>query len=53
MNWRDKKCSWKTLVDDILVDFKDTGYEDADWTNLAEDRDWCQILVNIATNLQV
>jgi hypothetical protein len=39
--------------DDIRINFEETGYEDADWIHLAQDRIQWRILVNTAMNLQV
>jgi hypothetical protein len=32
---------------------RETGWDDMDWINLAQDRDWWRALVNTALNFQV
>jgi predicted small integral membrane protein len=41
---------WK---DNIKMDLRETAFGDVDWTHLAQDRDWWQIVVNMVMNLQV
>jgi hypothetical protein len=44
------RCRWE---DNIKMDLRETGFEDVDWINLAQDRDRWQALVNTVMNLQV
>jgi hypothetical protein len=39
--------------DGIRMDLRQTGWEDVEWIQLAEDRDWWQALVNTVINLWV
>jgi hypothetical protein len=40
-------------VDNIKMDFGETGWRGVDWIGLAQDRDKWRALVNAAMNLQV
>jgi hypothetical protein len=40
-------------VDNIKTDLRDTGWEEMDWIDLAEDRDRWRALVNTVMNLRV
>jgi hypothetical protein len=40
-------------VDEIRMDLGETGWEDVEWLQLAQDRDQWQALVNVAMNLRV
>jgi hypothetical protein len=40
-------------VDNIKIDFRETGWDVMDWIDLAEDRDQWRALVNTTMNLQV
>jgi len=39
--------------EDITMDMQDMGQESMDWTDMAQDRDRWQALVDAVTNLQV
>jgi hypothetical protein len=41
---------WK---DGIRMDLREIGWGSVEWIHLAQDRDWCQALVNMVMNLQV
>jgi hypothetical protein len=38
-------------VDNIRIDLRETGWDDMDWIDLAQDRDQCRALVNTVLNL--
>jgi hypothetical protein len=40
-------------VDNIKIDFKETGWDGVDWMELAQDRDQWRALVNTVMNLWV
>jgi hypothetical protein len=40
-------------VDNIKIDLRETGWDDMDWIDLAQDRDQWRALVNMAINLRV
>jgi hypothetical protein len=40
-------------VDNIKMDFKETGWDGGDWIDLAEDRDQWRAVVNAVMNLRV
>jgi hypothetical protein len=40
-------------VDNIKLDLIETGFDDMDWIDLAQDRDQCRALVNTEMNLWV
>jgi hypothetical protein len=44
------RCRW---VDNIKTDLGEIGWGDADWIDLARDRDKWRALVNVVMNLQV
>jgi hypothetical protein len=35
------------------MDLQKVGWAGTDWTDQAQDRDRCQVLVNVVTNLEV
>jgi hypothetical protein len=35
------------------VDLKETGFEDADWIHLDQNRDQCRVTVNLAVDFPV
>jgi hypothetical protein len=37
----------------MTSDFRETGWDDMDWTDLAQDRDQLRVLVNTVVNLRV
>jgi len=39
--------------DNIIVDFREIGWEGVDWIHLAKDKDQCQTLVNKVMKLRV
>jgi hypothetical protein len=39
-------------VDNIKIDLRDIGWDDMDWTDLAQDRDQWKALVNTVMNLR-
>jgi hypothetical protein len=40
-------------VDNIKMDFREIGWDDVDWIDMAQDRDQWRILVNTVLNLRV
>jgi hypothetical protein len=44
------RCRWE---DNIKMDFREIGFGDVDWINLAQDRDRWRALVNTVMNLRV
>jgi hypothetical protein len=40
-------------VDNIKMDFRENGWDDMDWIDLAQDRDKWKALVNTVMNLRV
>jgi hypothetical protein len=40
-------------VDNIKIDLRETGWDDMDWIDLAQDRDQWNALVNTVTNFRV
>jgi hypothetical protein len=40
-------------VDNIKIDFRETGWDGVDWVDLAQDRDQWWALVNTVMNLRV
>jgi hypothetical protein len=40
-------------VDNIKMDLRETGWDDVDWIELAQDRDQLRALVNTVMNLRV
>jgi hypothetical protein len=40
-------------VDNIKMDLREIGYDDMDWSDLAQDRDQWRALVNTVMNLRV
>ena len=44
------RCRWE---DNIKKDIHEAKWGDMDWTDLAQDRDRCQTLVNAVMNLRV
>jgi hypothetical protein len=40
-------------VDNIRIDLREIGWNDMDWTDLAQDRDQWRALVNTVLNLRV
>jgi hypothetical protein len=44
------RCGWE---DNIEMDFREIGWGDVDWIDLALDRDQCRALVNTVMNLRV
>jgi hypothetical protein len=40
-------------VDNVKMDLREIGWDDMDWTDLAQDRDQWRALVNIVMNLRV
>jgi hypothetical protein len=40
-------------VDNIKIDLRETGWDDMDWIDLAQDGDQWRTPVNMAMNLQV
>jgi hypothetical protein len=47
---RRQRCAWE---DNIKLDFREIGWGDMAWINLAQDRDQWQVLVNTVMNLRV
>jgi hypothetical protein len=43
------RCRW---LDDIKMDIRETGWDDVDWIDMAEDRDKSKPLVNTVMNLR-
>jgi hypothetical protein len=41
------------LVDNIIMDLKDMGWDGMDWIDLSHDRDQWKALVNMVMNIQV
>jgi hypothetical protein len=41
------------LADNIKMDLRETGWDDLDWIDLAQDRDLWRALVNTVMNLRV
>jgi hypothetical protein len=41
------------LVDNIKMDLTETGWDDMDWTHLAQDREKWRALVDTVMNIQV
>jgi hypothetical protein len=39
--------------DNIKMDIREVGWEDMNWIDLAQDRDWWRALVNAVMNLRV
>jgi hypothetical protein len=44
------RCRW---VDNIKIHLRETGWDDMDWIDLAQDRDQLRALVNTVMNLRV
>ena len=44
------RCGWE---DNIKMNLQEVGCEGIDWTDLAQDRDRCQALVNAVMSLHV
>jgi hypothetical protein len=44
------RCRW---VDNIKMDLRETGWDNMDWIDLAQDRDQWRALVNMIMNLWV
>jgi hypothetical protein len=42
---------YTTWVDNIKIDLRETGWDDMDWINLAQDRDRWRALVNMVMYL--
>jgi hypothetical protein len=40
-------------VDNVKIDLRETGWDGADWIDLAQDRDHWRALVNTVMNLRV
>jgi hypothetical protein len=40
-------------MDNTKIDLRETGWDDMDWIDLAQDRDKWRALVNTVTNLRV
>jgi hypothetical protein len=40
-------------VDNIKMDLRETGWDEVDWINIAQDRDQWRALVNTVLNLRV
>jgi hypothetical protein len=45
--------SRRTWVDNIKMDLRETGWDEMDWIDLAQDRDQWKTLVNAVMNLRV
>jgi hypothetical protein len=43
----------RSLVDNIKIDFRETGCNGMDWIDLAQDRDQGRALVNMVMDLQI
>jgi hypothetical protein len=39
--------------DGIRMDLREIGWGSVDWIQLAQDRDWWQVLVNMVVNIRV
>jgi hypothetical protein len=44
------RCRW---VDNIKLDLRETGWDGADWIDMAQDRNQWRALVNMVLNFQV
>ena len=44
------RCRWE---DNIRMDLKEIGINLRNWVDLAQDRDYCRVLVNATLNLRV
>jgi hypothetical protein len=45
--------AYRILVDNIKIDHRETGWDDMDWIDLAQDRDQWRALVNTVMKLRV
>jgi hypothetical protein len=45
--------SRRTWMDNIKIDLIEIGWDDGDWTDMAQDRDQWRALVNTVLNLRV
>jgi hypothetical protein len=50
---RKKKKKKRMWVDNINTDFREIGWDDMDWTDVAQDKDRWRALVNTVTNVGV